>query len=78
MERDDIYLLFTDEASEVEGYLKKITSSNRSIQYSTGHKPEELYLSVTPFAYLTDAQGIVVNKKFFQSLKDINIHIKEV
>lgn len=78
MDRNDIYLLFTDEANEVEGYLQKISHPNRSIQYSSGHKPEELYLSVTPFAYLTDAKGIVLNKKFFQSLKDINIHIKEV
>lgn len=78
LKRDDIYLVFTNNKEDVEEYLDRHVEINKSINCLSGYTNEDLFLAITPFAYLIDNNGRVINKKSLKSLKEINIDVNGV
>lgn len=74
IDQENVFLVFTEDEQKVYEYLESFPDKNMHIKYLT-IKPELLFLTVTPFVYLVNKEGVVVNKKAFNKLKQLNIPV---
>lgn len=76
IKRKDITLIFMNDQMETIKYLNEnFININENIKILSNYTQEELFIDIKPFAYLLNNEGIIINKRPFNKLKQINIEI---
>lgn len=69
--RRNYYLLFSENKVVVDNLINTLNVSIEKQKIIYDYQEEKLYLSVTPFVYITDAKGVILEKKVINKIEEI-------
>lgn len=70
--KSNYYLLFFEKREIVDKLINNLNIDIEKERVIYEYQEEKLYLSVTPFVYITNNEGVIIDKKVIDRIEQIN------